>query len=114
MQRANDRTRHDESGERAGQGFADRSLRRASEPNLSPPRKRRSSGQGSLWLFADQIAPLTVPIFSFGLVLHGVAMFGKRRIEHRANVPRERWVDGLYWICWLALGGLALLVFTGL
>lgn len=69
---------------------------------------------GLALLFSDQLAPFTVPILAFGLVLHGVAMFGKRRIERRANVPRERWIDALYWICWLALGGLALLFFTGL
>lgn len=71
-------------------------------------------GAGVALLFSDQLAPFTVLILAFGLVLHGVAMYGKRRIERRANDPRKRWIDALYWICWLALGGLALLVFTGL
>ncbi len=64
--------------------------------------------------FSDQLAAFTVPILSLGLALHGVAVFGKRRIERRANVPREPWADALYWTCWLALGGLALLAFAGL
>lgn len=69
-------------------------------------------GAGFALLFADRLAPFAVLILSAGVVIHAIAMFGKRRMERRANLPRERWIDVLYWICWLALGGLGLVVFT--
>ncbi|MBW7925207.1 MAG: hypothetical protein H3C59_10750 [Burkholderiaceae bacterium] len=38
------------------------------------------TGAGLALLFADRLAPFTVLILSSGLVIHAVAMFGKRRI----------------------------------
>ncbi|MCD6680835.1 MAG: hypothetical protein LT102_09305 [Burkholderiaceae bacterium] len=102
---------------RAGSGespsFIDTSARRALERvELVSAAGVALAGAGLALLFADRLAPFTVLILSSGLVIHAIAMFGKRRIEHRANLPRERWIDVLYWVCWLALGGLGLLVFT--
>lgn len=93
--------------------FTDRDVRRSLERvELVSAAGVALVGAGLALLFADRLAPFTVPILSFGLVIHGVAMFGKRRIERRANLPGERWIDALYWVCWLALAGFGLLVFA--
>ena len=47
-----------------------------------------------------------IAITALGLVLHAWGMTDKRRLEHGA--PRPAWSTALYWICWLALAGLAI------
>lgn len=95
------------------QSFVDRGVRRALERvELASAVGVALAGAGLALLFAERLAPFTVLILSSGLVIHAIAMFAKRRIERRANLPRERWIDALYWVCWLALGSLGLFVFT--
>ncbi len=51
------------------------------------------------WFGSDAIA-ITIA----GLVLHGVGMWDKHRLESRGAPSPPGWVTILYWICWGMLG----------
>ena len=59
-------------------------------------------GAGLALLFADALAPYALPLFVVGTLAHAWGMFDKHRLDAR-TVVQPRWVDALYWFCWLAL-----------
>mgnify|MGYP001612230182 CR=1 FL=1 len=62
-------------------------------------------GLGLGALLASQLHGLGVPIIVIGLILHVWGMTDKHRLEH--DQARQWWSAALYWICWVALAGLA-------
>jgi hypothetical protein len=65
-------------------------------------------GLGLGALFAAHVRPYLVLTFAVGALLHGWGMWDKHRLEADADALMPRWARVLYWICWLALAGLAL------
>ena len=59
-------------------------------------------------LMAAWLRALGMAFVALGLVLHGWGMLDKHRLEQGA--ARPRWSTALYWVCWLALGALAVTV----
>ncbi len=63
-------------------------------------------GAGIGVLLAGYLAGLALPILAVGLLLHAWGMRDKHALE--AGAAHVWWSNTLYWICWLALAGLAL------
>lgn len=66
-------------------------------------------GAGLALVFADVLDAYKLPILIFGLVAHAFGMFRKHRLERQETVLAW-WAEVLYWLCWLALGGLLLMI----
>ena len=62
-------------------------------------------GGGIGVLLAGYLAGLGLPILVLGLVMHAWGMRSKHALE--AGAPQPWWSTALYWICWAALGALA-------
>jgi hypothetical protein len=62
-------------------------------------------GIGSL--FANAFNPVSAWIVLAGIGSHGWGMFDKHRLETGATAVSPWWTAALYWICWIALGVLA-------
>ena len=69
-------------------------------------------GAGVGLLLARWLAPIALPLFLVGLVVHSWAMYARHRLESRGGVVRAWWEIGAYWICWLALAGLLIYAFV--
>ena len=54
-------------------------------------------------LLVRYLEPYTVPVLVLGALLHGWGMLDKHRIERASLSDRLRWVEVLYWVCWVAL-----------
>lgn len=65
-------------------------------------------GVGIGVLLAGYFAGLGLPILILGLVMHAWGMRTKHALE--AGAPQPAWSAALYWVCWIALAGLALYV----
>ena len=65
-------------------------------------------GFGLGLLFANYVQQYAVLIILVGIMMHGLGMYKTH------SKKEERWINLLYWICWLILIGLAILVFTRL
>ena len=65
-------------------------------------------GVGLGALFAARFAPAATVILVAGIVMHGFGMWDKHRLESGTQARREPWVVAAYWVCWLALAGLAI------
>lgn len=61
-------------------------------------------GAGLGVMLAPHAAGLGPVLAVLGAVLHGWAMFEKRRLEAGAATPR--WASALWWLCWVALAAL--------
>jgi hypothetical protein len=59
---------------------------------------------------AQYFAPYAALLVAMGMLLHGWAMMARRRVEADVEVPV--WAKALYWTCWIALGALAIWIFT--
>jgi hypothetical protein len=76
-----------------------------------------TSGTGALVLgiggafFASVFARTSGWILLTGAVAHGWGMVDKRRLE-RGAATQPRWATALYWVCWIALAGLAVAIAT--
>jgi hypothetical protein len=57
--------------------------------------------------FGEELAAWAVPLLIAGAATHAVGMADKHRLEQSAGETRPSWATALYWICWLALLGLA-------
>ena len=62
-------------------------------------------GAGLALLMPDVLRGFAVPILVAGILVHGVGMTLKHRLE---AVEREPiwWEQALFWLCWVCLGGL--------
>ena len=58
---------------------------------------------------AQHLASYAALLVVIGMVLHGWAMFARRRLE--ADVELPMWANALYWMCWMALIALTLWIF---
>ena len=65
-------------------------------------------GAGLALLMPLALARYAAPIFALGLFMHAWGMFEKHRLERATTVATARWAELLYWVCWVALGVLAL------
>ena len=64
-------------------------------------------GLGVGALLALQVRPFLVPTLVVGGLLHIWGMWDKHRLEAEAESITPWWAKALYWICWIALAGLA-------
>lgn len=64
-------------------------------------------GGGLALLLPDLLRGLALPLLATGIVVHGAGMTLKHRLESREREPLW-WEATLFWICWVALGALAL------
>lgn len=65
-------------------------------------------GAGLALLMPLTVARYAAPILALGLFMHAWGMFEKHRLERASTVPTTWWAELLYWVCWVALGVLAL------
>ena len=65
-------------------------------------------GIGSL--FANVFTAVSAWIVLAGIVMHGLGMFDKHRLEKHAAAAELPWAVALYWICWIALATPAVLL----
>lgn len=65
-------------------------------------------GAGLALVLAEYLSAYTVPLLIVGLVSHAWGMYAKHRLGLRAGQLPQRWMEWLYWGCWIALGVTAL------
>ena len=63
-------------------------------------------GVGIGLLFREALAPLTIPFLIAGLITHGLAMWGKHRLDSSGPAATPAWTRWAYWGCWVLLAGL--------
>jgi hypothetical protein len=66
-------------------------------------------GAGLALLLRERLGAFAVPILVGGLVAHTLGMYLKHQWE-KALSPLPRWVDALYWACWVLLAGLTVFI----
>lgn len=65
-------------------------------------------GAGIGILLARYVERLGIPLLLLGGCMHAFGMWDMRRMERTGSLsPRPLWSVLLYWICWLALLGMA-------
>ena len=67
-------------------------------------------GMGIGALFARQLHSLAIAILVTGLAMHAFGMFDKHRAEQRQGTTLPWWSSAFYWLCWIALGILAVVL----
>ena len=67
-------------------------------------------GFGIALLLPNLPAGYAAPVIILGFAAHGIGMARKHSIEQETYRPRAKWMEALYWFCWLALA--ALLVYV--
>lgn len=71
-------------------------------------------GAGLGILLARYLHGLSLPLLFLGGSMYAFGMWDLRRMERAgALAPRPLWAILLYWICWLALMGIAVYALTG-
>lgn len=63
-------------------------------------------GAGLALLVPDVLRGFAIPILVTGILVHGVGMSLKHRLEAVERQP-VRWERALFWFCWACLGLLA-------
>lgn len=63
-------------------------------------------GAGLALLAPQLLQPLALPILMAGIVVHGLGMTLKMRLEAAERSPLG-WERALFWLCWAGLAGLA-------
>ena len=64
-------------------------------------------GAGLALVAPDVLRGFAIPILVAGLLVHGVGMSLKHRLEAAERAPLW-WELALFWLCWLCLGVLAI------
>jgi hypothetical protein len=62
-------------------------------------------GAGLALLVPDALRGFAIPLLAAGILVHGVGMTLKQRLEAVERAPLW-WERGLFWLCWACLGGL--------
>lgn len=70
-------------------------------------------GAGVGLLLERWLAPVATPLFLAGAAAHAWGMYARHRLESRVGVARAKWEEPLYWLCWLAIAGVAAYAFLG-
>lgn len=70
-------------------------------------------GAGLALLVPHVLRAFAIPILVAGILVHGVGMSLKHRLEAVEREPLW-WEKGLFWLCWLCLGILAAWLFLRL
>ena len=68
------------------------------------------AGVGLGALIASPLAPIAWPIMIGGLAIHLFGMVGRRRAQIKAGQPPTRWETAAYWLCWIAIGVMAVIL----
>ena len=63
-------------------------------------------GAGLALLVPDVLRGFAIPILVAGVLVHGVGMTLRHRLEAAERAPLW-WEKALFWLCWLCLGVLA-------
>ena len=53
--------------------------------------------------FSSALNAFIFPMLIIGGICHAVAMLATHRVETMTGIPQPRWVQMLYWLCWLLL-----------
>lgn len=64
-------------------------------------------GAGLALLAPDALSGFAIPLLVAGLLVHGVGMSLKHRLEAAERTPLW-WERALFWLCWACLAGLAI------
>ena len=64
-------------------------------------------GVGLGVLLSSFLKPHALPVLFVGLAMHALGMFLEHKYEKALTNVRLWWAEVLYWICWLALLGVA-------
>lgn len=64
-------------------------------------------GAGAWWAPTQRVGALVVG--AIGIVLHSAGMYEKHRLERGSAAEQLKWVQVLYWLCWVMLAALAAL-----
>jgi hypothetical protein len=64
-------------------------------------------GLGIGAFFGRQVHSTSVAILVVGLGMHAFGMFDKHRTEQRQGATPPWWSAAFYWLCWIALGAVA-------
>ena len=68
------------------------------------------AGVGLGALIASPLAPIAWPIMIGGLAIHLFGMVGRHRSQIQAGKPPTRWETVAYWLCWIAIGVVAVIL----
>ena len=67
-------------------------------------------GGGIALLLAPYLRAYAIPLLLAGALLHGWGMFDRHRMDNQEGAATLRWAEALYWLCWIALLGVALYI----
>ena len=70
-------------------------------------------GAGLALVLPDGLRAYAIPLLVGGVLVHGVGMTLKYRLERRDGPPLW-WERTLFWLCWACLAALLALVLVGL
>ena len=70
-------------------------------------------GVGVGVLFASALRTIALPLLVIGLAMHAWGMADKHRLEAQTAESPPWWSAAFYWICWIALLGVAVYVVIG-
>lgn len=70
-------------------------------------------GAGVGALLSARIGRAAIAIAVVGALLHAFGMWDKHRVQSRAEAGSRWWIKALYCICWLPLGGGAVVPAVG-
>ncbi len=69
-------------------------------------------GAGLVLLLPEGLRAHALPLFLGGVLVHGVGMTLRYRLENREGAPLW-WERALFWLCWMALAAIAIWIATG-
>lgn len=67
-------------------------------------------GAGLTLQFGGSLAAHAEAIIAVGRNVHGAGTFLQHRAERAVGRARIRWIEALYWVCWILLALLGLVI----
>ena len=64
-------------------------------------------GAGLVLLLERWVGGAGVHLLVVGIVMHGVGMYRRRKLEAQSDPVRPVWEEFLYWGCWVLLAAIA-------
>lgn len=68
-------------------------------------------GAGIGLLLGRWLAPFALALLVVGIAAHAWGMYARHQLDSRTGVVRARWEEPVYWLCWIALGGVVAYAF---